>query len=552
MTEPNQPYPPGPPYADPGAQSPYPGAPAAGQQQWQAPPPAPPGPWPGPAPQPQQYGPAPVGGQAPRTDRSSTRRRLLTAAGAGIPVLAAGGYVVSRLGSTNTSSNTTGGGSGYDPGNYNPSTLPSAAGDLNGITTSTVTAMLAKANSALASRDQNAYTALFTGSAATQAARIFKNLGKFQFSFAEYQLIGAQTRQFDTGSTASVDMDIAFVHQVTDVDRDQVAEWYRWTIVKDGSGSPIVSKITGSPSINASAKFTYFPMPWDSSTDVKVIKRGRAVVCAEAPYASAVELWADTLAAAVQDNRDEWAAAGGPGGIAPGALYMLGPGSQLYYWWAGNANAAGHEAGLTTGMVSPKWLADPGSTVLTIAGARISLNLDSQFFTKNRGSLSVRSLARHEDTHNMLFTLLTAEDDTVPLLIVEGYADYKATCDYTSAVQTYFRDDDIRSYAKGINTNGAKWGGGFPSKDEIYNGNATVSSGAYGLSAMLFYYIASLHGPAAAVKLLVANYEAASPDGIAQGKDNLGAAIQSALGISQTQLQAGWSDFLKQQLGVQI
>jgi len=290
---------------------------------------------------PNAFVPPPVAQQHQNATTWSTRRKMLAIGLGALPVIGLGAYAATAFAS-HTSNQASSGGGGFNPGNYNPSTLPSAAGAVNGVSVAAVQGMLAKATTALATGNQQDYVSLFSAAAAQQAPTTFQNMRKFGFSYAQFQLIGSSTRQFDAGDGVSVEMDIAFVHQVTDADRGKIAEWYRWTITKDGSGTPVVSKVTGSPSIDQSLKYTYYPMPWDSPTDIEVVKLGHAVVCAEKPYASAVQQYASTIAAAVEDNRDEWAAAGGPDGIAPGAVYMLGPADQLYMWFDGSNNPAGH------------------------------------------------------------------------------------------------------------------------------------------------------------------------------------------------------------------
>lgn len=499
-----------------------------------------------PAPYPQPYQqPGPPPGPAP-APRSSTRRRLLTTAGALLPVVGAGAYFVSRLGSNTASSTATGGSGGYNPGDYNPSSLPSAAGDPNAVSVSAVQAMLATANKALAGRDQRGYTSLFTGPAAAQAATLFKNLGKFRFDFAEYQLIGDSTRQFSTGDSSTVGMDIAFTHQLTGVDPGKVAEWYRWTITKDGSGNPIITGLGGSPTVNASAKYVYYPHPWDSPHDLIVHYQGNAILCAETASDAAIMMkYANEAAAAVANNLDDWkSGAGNLHGVSPGALFMHTSAADLYTWYSGKANLAGFEAGLTTPMISADYLADPTGRVMSYSGARIAINLQTSFFQDDQGEDSPYVLYKHEGFHALAFPLLSAVQSTIPLWEVEGAADFFATHGYANPVAGYLRVPDIRAYAK------SGWDGNFPTDGEVYSQVETVGNGSYGLSAMISYYVYDRFGMPGVCKLLTANYEAASPDGIAQGQDNVASAIQSALGISQNELHSGWRAFMAQKIGV--
>jgi hypothetical protein len=502
------------------------------------------------------HAPANGAGRPPTAAGTSNRRRFLLGAAAGVPLLGALGFLVSRLGGSASNQAAGGGGGGIDPGNYDPSSLPTAAANPNGISTSDVQALIANANKALKSRDEKSFVSAYAqGATATQAARMFSNIGKFDFDFLEYQLIGDGTREFGAGSDTTVGVDVALVHQISGVDVAHVAEWYRWELSKQGAGAPVViESVTGSPSLSmGGARYVYYPHPWDSSADITVIKQGSAILCAEnASDAAVMKAHAAEAVAAIQHNQDGWASGGGKRGQLAGALLMAASTRDKFYsWFSGAANSYGFEAGLTIPMITAEAMAS-GSPVVAFGGARITLDITTSYFTVDKGGDSAFSIFGHEDAHKLTFPLLTAEQPTVPLWVVEGWADFMGTRTVAGGVKNYFRVADIKAYAAGQTTTGAKWNGSLPTDDEIYSkADSMVGSASYGLAATAYYYIASIKGLPGAVAFLEANYQAAPANGgTGNGADNLASAFQSALGMDQGTFVAGWLAYIKQQIGV--
>lgn len=556
---PGGPYPqqPGPAaYGRPGYVTPAPGNGVAPDPGRSAPYPAPnyPPPYPPPAPPyAQQFPPAGPGtGVQAAGAGGSNRRRFLFGAGIGVPVLGALGFLLTRLGGGG-SNQAAGNGSGVDPNNYDPSSLPSAAQNPNAISTDDVQALIATANKALKNRDDATFVAAYApGAAAKQASRMFANIGKFDFDFLEYQLISKATRTFDSGSDSTLGVDVALVHQISGVDVTHVAEWYRWNLSRQGSGAPVViESVTGSPSLSmGGAKYVYYPHPWDSTADITVIKQGNAILCAEdSSDAEIMRKHASEAVAAIQHNQDAWTSGGGKSGLTAGALMMAAHTRDSFYkWFSGAANTYGNEAGLTIGMITAEALASGGG-VIAIGGSRITLDVTTQFFTVDQGGDSVVSILQHEDAHKLVDPLLTATD--VPKWVVEGFADYMATRTL-GGLKSYFRIPDVKSYAAGRTNSGKAWDGTLPTDDEVYdNSDATIESGSYGLSTIAYYYIESVKGLSGVVSFIQANYQAAAIDnGLQSGKDNLAAAFQSVLGMSQQTFVSGWLAFMKQQIGV--
>ena len=495
---------------------------------------------------------------APRlpAGRTSNRRRFLLGVGAALPVVGALGFLASRLGRSTSNQAGGPGNGGTDPDLYNPSSLPTAAQNPNAITTADVRALIASANTALKSRDEKSFVAAYSsGATAKQASRMFVNIGKFDFDFLEYQLIGDGTREFGSGTGTTLGVDVALVHQVSGVDVAHVAMWYRWELSKQGASAPLViESVTGSPSLHmGGAKYVYYPAPWDSSYDITVIKQGNAILCAETPAdAALMKKHAAEAVAAIQNNQDGWASGGGKSGQLAGALMMAAhTRDDFYKWWSGSANQYGNEAGLTIPLITADAMAS-GSPIMAFGGSRITLDVTTSFFTVDRGGDSVISILQHEDAHKLTFPLLSAAQSSVPNWVVEGFADYMATRTIAGGLKAYFRIPDIKSFAAGRTATGVKWDGTLPDDGEVYdNADATVESGSYGLATMAYYYIASIKGLPGVIAFLQANYQApATNDGTENGPDNLAGAFQSVLGMSQDAFVAGWLGFIKSQIGV--
>src|SRR6266700_536258 len=466
MTEPPVYQQPQPPYENPSGMQPGGGRGAPAHYGWQQPPA--PTQQPGAGYLPPQFQPAP-----PPVSPRSTRRRILTGALASLPVLGALGYFAARLGHHGAAA-VTGAGGGFNPANEDPSSLPSAAAGPNTITDAEIQALLAKANAALKARDEQAYVALFAaGPTANQARTTFRNLGE----------------------------NIALVHQVKGVDVGHVAQWYRWTLTRTGSGTPVITTSTGSPAVFGSDKYVNYPGVHDSEHEIEVERVGPVILVAEtAADAAVMRRYASQIAAGYQNDLDLWLHNGGASGISPGALYMFTSSDKLDSWFGGAAKRLSNEAGLATPLEAADWLKNPTAGPPTYAGARIALNLQSDFFTTDKGETSVYCLAKHEGTHAMLFPLMTADQQSVPYYDVEGFADWSATREFAHAVQAYFRDPDILAYARGAAA--ARWDRKLPTNAEVYSPDGNIASASYGLATMVFYYTESAFGLPAAIKLV--------------------------------------------------
>jgi hypothetical protein len=439
------------------------------------------------------------------------------------------------------------------PDNWDPNTLPTAAVAAGAIGPSDVAALVKDLNTALSKRNKSSYLARFTsGATATQAGRTFDNLGKFTFDKLEYQVIAEGGRVFYSGNEATVTVDIALVYQVKGVDATALPEWYRWTLSRPKSGGTVViASVTGSPTVAGEAKYVYYPSIWDSPNDIVVIERPNLVLTAETASDGAIlSRSADAFAQAVKNNRTGWKQAGGvTEGLCPGA-FIVGTSNRdkFYSWFSGAANKHGNEAGLTIALLdaaSTDNLTHP--TASRVFGGRIILDLTSSYFTDDSKEDIPQTLVQHEDAHNMTFSIMSASEASIPLWVVEGFADFMATRTFPNPVQNFLK---LQALKQAVSSSGFEWDGKtFPNDATVYDPNLTYMNAGYALGTLVFYYIQQKYGMGKAVAFMQGNYRGNATINGASGQDNPPDVAQSVLGISLDELQTGWAAFVHQTIG---
>ena len=471
--------------------------------------------------------------------RRGVRRRGLLLGGLG--VLAAAGGVGAVAATRHSSAVASVGGS--DPNAWDPGTLPGADAGGAGITTQDVRNVLDALNRALTAGNVDAYLAVHAASAAADARQRFENLQRIPFDQASYQLLGSGSRDFQTGPGAQQQIDIAFVHKITGVDVRPVAEWYRITLARAAAADPPrITAATGSPSANGTVKYVYYPAPWDAGAPITVVRRANVVLAAVgAKDAATAAKAADLAAAAVAENTALWKQGGGPDGYAPG-IFALGTSDTGTFeqWWSGKANKKGSEAGLTIPLVDAASMDNPDAPRRTVGGARIILDLTSDFFTGDSGEENRKTLIKHEAWHALVAPLVTG--DGAPLWVDEGGAEWAAKHAYSGAIRNDPNLVAVRDLVAG--RLGSTWdGASLPRNDQVYATGEATNAG-YGLSSLAFYYIAETFGLPALIAFAAANYKIpADPSGI-NGTDDLAAAVQKTLHVDLPAFQRGWAAFV--------
>jgi hypothetical protein len=476
------------------------------------------------------------------------RRALIGGIGGGAVVVLLGGIfgVRALVGAANKAS------ANNSANGYDPNTLPTAAGASGGITTSDVAALIKDLNTALSKRDKAAFVARHApGATATQAGRTFDNLGKFTFDKLEYQVIGEGGRVFNSGNGATVNVDIALVHQIKGVDATALPEWYRWTVVRSTSSAPVViTAVEGSPTISGQGKYVYYPSIWDSPNDIVVIERPNLVLAAEtASDGKILSRNADSFAQAIKNNRTGWTQAGGmTKGLAPGA-FIVGTSNRdkFYLWFSGKANQYGYEAGLTIPVLNAASMDNLQSTAPKVFGARIVLDLTTPYFSADSDENIPQTLVQHEDTHNMTFSVMTTSEPNMPLWVVEGFADFMATRTYSTPVQNYLQ---LHTLKQSVSSGDGSWDGHtFPTNGQVYAVDPVAMGAGYALSAMAYYHIQQKYGMDKVVAFAQGNYRANSTVDGTTGLDNPADVAPSVLGVSLDELQTEWAAFVHQLIG---
>jgi hypothetical protein len=427
------------------------------------------------------------------------------------------------------------GGSGWDP-----SSLPTAGG--GGGIAADVQALLDRHNRALKAQDRAAFVANFAAGsrAAAGAGTLFANLNKFPFDSAQYQLIGQAARVFSAGGNGSTtQVDVAFVHQVSGVDVRPVTEWYRWTLVRSNPNAPLtINEVTGSPSINGSNRWVYYPAPWDLGP-LTVIKRHNVILTAVAGKdATVMASVADVAEQAVNDNLTGWQ---GPAGTSPGLLVVGTSNRDMFYeLYSGRANQHGNEAGLTVQLLAASSVDAPGSAPV-YGGARITLDLTTSYFTDNHGADKPITLLRHEGAHALVAPLLSASPEP-PMWVVEGFAEYMASRFAPATAEVFIAD--LRKYVAGrSDAFVGKWDGkSLPTDDQVYSPVGTVGNANYALSTLAYRFIAAHGGQHAVCAFVAANYQAT-------GRDDVGAAVRKVLGMDLGTFQTRWATFVHSTIG---
>ncbi len=195
-------------------------------------------------------------------------------------------------------------------------------------------------------------------------------------------------------------------------------------------------------------------------------------------------------------------------------------------------------------MVTAASQDNPTSGSYRIGGSRIVLDLTTSFFTDNSGEDIPATLVRHEDTHNMVFSIMTALEITVPEWVIEGFADFMATRVYPNPVMNYQKLPDLKAVVEGQDT-GASWDGKtLPTDSQVYASDPVAMAAGYTLATLAFYLIEQNYGMSGVMKFLEANYVVAGQNG-SEGTDSVDSAMSESLGIDLTTFQQRWATFVR-------
>lgn len=359
--------------------------------------------------------------------------------------------------------------------------------------------LLRAQSTALAERDEQAFLRNFGPKARPGQRRTFRNLGKIPFVTASYEIIKSAGRATDSfGRGAKISVDVAFVHQIKNVDVRPVAEWYRWTVEKRPGGKPIITAVGGSPAAYGDAKFVYYPMPWDIYDDMYVVRRPHVLIITKKANRAVADRSAPILERAAVDNLSAWRRNGPPGTVTlPGFMIALEPERRVYnklFRVALKDNP--NEAGFALAMRSFQRAGEDG---VGFGGARIAMDTRDSRWTGPNWRAGVLDIGRHEIAHAMVDPLLA---DSAGVLnspetwLVEGFANYMAGRG---------RPDLQREHVAALR-GWTGFTGHLPNRFFFYAADSRDNSAHYALGTLAARYIADTWGEKALMRLVTEAY----------------------------------------------
>jgi len=411
-----------------------------------------------------------------------------------------------------------------------------AAAGANGVTVTQqeLDDLLGRHSKALADKDLTAYLAPFDPTSKELVAsqtNLFKNLGKLPLAVSEYRTVAQQGRTSDSfGRGVTFELDVSFVHQFDGYDLTPVAEWYRWTVVRESRDAPIkVTAVTGAPAALGSSKTVYYPGPWDKWRDIHVERTAHTLVIADARMVTEAKRYAPVAEAAVRDDFAAWQAGGVTGNTPKGFVISLVKGKKdLGSLYRINKEKT-TESGVSIGMVST----EAKQKNIDIGGSRIVIDVADRSFFAPGDKRGPREIFRHELAHSLVATLQDADNldlfDGIENWIVEGFAEYLAH--RGEPLSASRRTAQARTLVRS-----GGWNGQLPSNFDWTVPENHVSF-HYWLGHVAMNYLAEKHGEPKLFRFVAARYQGATAE----------RACQEVLGVPLTEFQTGWSAYVRGQ-----
>lgn len=401
-----------------------------------------------------------------------------------------------------------------------PSATPTAAPSptRTEITVDELRALAGKQTDALKSGDLDAFLAPYDPAATDLLAerrRLFANLKLVPFTQAQFRwervFIGSLSGK-DTGRLTA-EVVVSFVHQVTGVDTQPVAEQYIWTVDRAAMGAPL--RITGVR--GAAGRSGAYPLAWDLTELVKE-ERPHVVMLAGSGDANKIDGWADRAENAAKRDLDLWK---GPSGVPSRFLVFASPDPALFAKAYGGTMPKG-----TVAFCAPMAADDRSDTRRVIVGSRITWD------TRSKGVKNAEEqtgVLRHEMGHALVAGFMAPESGQpdVPLWIVEGFAEYLEWVDrfgqyYVPAAREFVAGDGFT--------------GKLPGDSELYGEDAEANGIGYHLSMTAIRYLVDKYGAEKAFAFVVAAYRnPRDPD----------KALQEATGLDLATFETRWAKWVK-------
>ena len=414
------------------------------------------------------------------------------------------------------------------------SDVPVAGGGDGGIsiTPDDLKSMLDEHAKALRDGDANAYLKPFVGDGLkAQQRRLFDNLRKVRFSKAAYEVTASAGRGNDSyGKGASLNVDVAFVHQIENMDVAPVTEWYSWQVKRtEQDGALKVTDVAGSnKKVLGRGGIVYYPAPWDEYDDMAAISDDHVLILADQKEADQAQRFAPAVEQAAEDDLAVWKKLG-PQDVTPmpGYVVTLESSRKVYERLYRKEKTDGvSEAGATYPMAANSLKASKKN--LHTGGARIVMDMGSNYFKPNwpDGPLEI---SRHEIAHAMV---APAEgsfvDGDAQSWVVEGFAEYMAW--RGNSKQTAWEMKLLKKSLDG------RFDGKLPSNDYFYSADDSAN---YELGYLGIRFIAETGGEDAAFRFVAEHY---------RKPEQLDAQLREATGMGKAEFEAAWADYVRKRL----
>jgi hypothetical protein len=414
------------------------------------------------------------------------------------------------------------------------STVPVAGGGDSGIsiTPDDLQSMLDGHAEALRDGDAKAYLEPFVGDdLQAQQRRLFDNLRKVQFSKVAYGVTASSGRGNDSyGKGASLTVDVAFVHQIKNIDLAPVTEWYSWQVKKTEQDGPLqVTDVSGSnKKVLGRGGIVYYPAPWDEYDDMAALSDDHVLILADQKEADEARRFAPAVEQAAEDDLAVWKKLG-PQDVTPmpGYVVTLESNRKVYERLYRKEKTDGiSEAGATYTMAARSLKASKKN--LHTGGARIVMDTGSNYFKPNwpDGPLEI---SRHEIAHAMVAPAEGSYvDGDAQSWVVEGFAEYMAW--RGNSKQTAW---EMKLLKKSLN---GRFDGKLPSNDYFYSADDSAN---YALGYLGIRFIAETGGEDAAFRFVAEHY---------RKPKQLDAQLREATGMGRAEFEAAWADYVRKTL----
>lgn len=400
------------------------------------------------------------------------------------------------------------------------------------ITPDDLKSMLDEHSKALRDEDEDAYLKPFVGEdLKAQQRQLFYNLRKVPFSKVAYEVTASAGRGNDSyGKGASLNVDVAFVHQIRNMDVAPVTEWYSWKVDKESQdGALQVTGVGGSnKKVLGKGGIVYYPAPWDQYDHMAAITDSHVLILADQKEAARARRFASTVEQGAEDDIAAWKKLGPKDStVMPGYVVTLENNRKVYEKLYRKQKTDGiSEAGVTYTMSANTLKASQKN--LHTGGARIVMDTGSNYFKGSQWRDGVLQISRHEVAHAMVAPAEAAIlDGDAQSWVVEGFAEYMAL--RGNSRQT--------SWEVHLLKKSGEFDGTLPSNDYFYSSDDGPN---YTLGYLAIRFIAKTGGEDAMFRFVTEHY---------RKPKQMDAQLREATGMGKAEFESAWADYVRKTLG---